>query len=86
MSTVLVLLLISGVKALSCPEARQPVVRFIDFYIAAQNSGAPKLSFWGRVVYGLAMAKPDKRIKPTERNRVPPLNPDESKRFSFLAD
>jgi hypothetical protein len=64
MSTVLVLMLISGVMALSCPEARQPVVRFIDFYIAAQKADAPKLTFWERVVYGVAQAKPDKRIKP----------------------
>jgi hypothetical protein len=34
----------------------EPVVRFIDFYIAAEKAEAPKISAWERIVYGLAIA------------------------------
>jgi hypothetical protein len=61
--TVLALALVSSVDALSCDDMREPVVRFIDFYIAAQRAEAPRMSLWERVIYGLAIAKASE--KPT---------------------
>ena len=46
----------SSVHALTQNEVREPVVRFIDFYIAAQKAEAP-MSLWERILYGLAMAR-----------------------------
>ncbi len=50
-------ILASSVNAWSHEDVRQPVVTFIDFYIAAQKANAPKISLWERVVYGLALAR-----------------------------
>ena len=54
---VLALGLVSSVNALSHDDVREPVVKFIDFYIASQKADAPDLSLWERVIYGLAIAK-----------------------------
>ena len=52
----LALLVVSSVHALTKNEVREPVVRFIDFYIAAQKADAP-MSLWERIMYSLAMAR-----------------------------
>jgi hypothetical protein len=56
MTLALMLILVSSVHAFSKNEVREPVVRFIDFYIAAQQADQP-MGLWERIVYGVAMAK-----------------------------
>jgi hypothetical protein len=63
--TMLTFVLVSSVNALSHEDVRGPVVRFIDFYVAAQQADAPPMSIWERVIYGLAIA----------RAKVPPAQP-----------
>jgi uncharacterized metal-binding protein len=58
---VLMLGVITSARALSHDEVRGPVVKFIDFYIAAQRANAPKMTIWERVIYGLAIARTPKR-------------------------
>jgi hypothetical protein len=57
MGIVLAFALVSSVQALSHDDMRQPVVRFIDFYLASERADAPPMSLWERVIYGLAVAK-----------------------------
>jgi hypothetical protein len=54
---VLASALVSSLQALSHNDTRQPVVRFIDFYLASEQADAPPMSLWERVIYGLAVAK-----------------------------
>lgn len=61
---VLALLLVSSADALSHDDIRQPVVRFIDFYIAAQQPDVPEMGLLQRIVYGLAFAKSAEKPTP----------------------
>lgn len=59
--SVLALALVSSVHGLSHKDVPEPVVKFIDFYIATQEADAPPMSLWEKVIYGLAIAQsPDK--------------------------
>ena len=60
-TTLVALALVSSVKALSREEMREPLVKFIDFYVAAQQPDAPRMSVWERVIYGLAVARTPER-------------------------
>ena len=61
--SALVLLLVSSVNALCHNEVREPVVKFIDFYIASQEP-VPELTVWERIAYGLAIAKAPEKSTP----------------------
>ncbi len=54
-AVVLAVFVFSGVRAFGSAAVREPVFRFIDFYVAAQNADAP-LSVWERIAYGVALA------------------------------
>lgn len=61
MGSVLAFALVSSVHGISHDDVPEPVVKFIDFYIATQDAEAPPLSLWEKVIYGLAIAQaPDK--------------------------
>jgi hypothetical protein len=53
---VLAVFIVSGVQALGKDTVREPVVRFIDFYLAAQKADAP-ITLWERIAYGVALAR-----------------------------
>ena len=59
---VLALFLLSGVQTQGRNAVCEPVVRFIDFYLAAQRADAP-MSLWERVVYGVALARTPSPIR-----------------------
>lgn len=59
--SVLALALVSSVNALSHDDVPEPVVKFIDFYIATQDADAPPMSLWEKVIYGLAIAQAPER-------------------------
>lgn len=61
--TACALALVSGARAFSCNEVREPMVKFIDFYIASEQADAPPMSTWERVLYGLAIAKSDTPVR-----------------------
>jgi len=61
---VLALFLLSGVQTLGRDAVREPVVRFIDFYLAAQKADAP-MNLWERIVYGVALARTPSPIRPS---------------------
>lgn len=54
---VLALALVTSVRALSREEVRGRMVTFIEFYVAAEQANAPRMSFWERVVYGVGVAR-----------------------------
>jgi hypothetical protein len=54
-AVMLAVFVVSGVRAFGSAAVRAPMVRFIDFYIAAQKADTP-MSVWERVVYGVALA------------------------------
>jgi hypothetical protein len=64
-SSVLALILVSSVDAISHDDVPEPVVKFIDFYIAAQDADAPPLSLWEKVIYGLAIAQAPEKPRTT---------------------
>ncbi len=64
-AVLLPLFLITGAKGICLEQTRKPVARFIDFYIAAEQADAPRMSLWERVIYGIAVAKtPERRSAP----------------------
>jgi hypothetical protein len=60
-TALLALALVSSLNALSRDDMRQPLVKFIDFYLAAENAEAPAMSTWERIVYAFALAKAPER-------------------------
>jgi hypothetical protein len=64
-ASVLALALVSSVNAISRDDVCEPVVKFIDFYIATQDAEAPPMSLWEKVVYGLAIAQAPDRPRET---------------------
>lgn len=58
---VLTFAVVSTVQAVSHDEVREPVVKFIDFYVASQQADAPPMTLWERVIYGIAVAKTPQR-------------------------
>jgi hypothetical protein len=54
-AVMLAVFVASGVRAFASATVREPMVRFIDFYIAAQKADTP-MSLWERVAYGVALA------------------------------
>ena len=61
---VLALFIVSGVQTLGRDAVREPVVRFIDFYLAAQKADAP-LNMWERIAYGVALAHTPSPLRPS---------------------
>jgi hypothetical protein len=52
----IVLFVLPGVQVLGKDCVREPVFRFINFYLDAQKADA-RMSLWERVVYGVALAR-----------------------------
>lgn len=69
---------VSSLHALSHGQVREPVVKFIDFYIATQDADAPPMSFLERVAYGLVLSR-DR--SPQDSRRAEAL-PDQNGRTS----
>ncbi len=62
---ILIFASLTCARALTHGQIRRPVVRFIDFYIAAQKADVPKMKLWERIIYGLAIARtPDQASNP----------------------
>lgn len=57
------LMLLTGLRTLACEQTREPVVRFIDIYLAAERAEVPGLGFWDRIVLGLAAARSHRPAK-----------------------
>lgn len=54
-AVMLAVFVVSGVRVFGRATVREPMVRFSDFYIAAQKADTP-MSLWERVVYSVALA------------------------------
>ncbi|MBS1877564.1 MAG: hypothetical protein JSU00_30410 [Acidobacteria bacterium] len=70
------LTLVTGARALSCEDARAPIVRFIDIYRATEQAESLQMGWWQRIWVSYSAAK-----HPPARAAVCPPPSD-----SFLAD